>query len=107
MNSPYNRYTLANSQSPYVLKETFFYTESTTVNPNLTNHHQSSSNSPAPVIVTRTLSTSNVRNASSTIVQTTPTNCSTPSIQLPNLYPRTSSPSVGVVSSYHPITTEL
>jgi len=107
VNSSHNRYTLANSQSPYVLKETFFYTESTTVNPNLTNH-QNSSNSPAPVIVTRTLSTSNVRNASSTIVQTTPTNCPiSSSIQLPNLYPHTSSPSVGVTSSYHPITTEL
>jgi len=71
-----------------------------------------SSNSPAPVIVTRTLSTSNVRNASSTIVQTTPTTCSSSSTssQLPNLYSRTSNPSsssVGVISSYHPITTEL
>ncbi len=71
-----------------------------------------SSNSSAPVIVTRTLSTSNVRNASSTIVQTTPTNNPSSSIQLPNLHSRTSnhnssSPSVGVISSFHPITTEL
>ncbi len=66
------------------------------------------SNSPAPVIVTRTLSTSNVRNASSTIVQTTPNNCPPSSgIQLPQHYPRTSSPSVGMISTYHPITTEL
>jgi hypothetical protein len=108
VNSSQNRYTLANSQSPYVLKETFFYTESATVNSNLINH-QNSSNSSAPVIVTRTLSTSNVRNASSTIVQTTPTTCPTASsLQLPHLHPRTSSPSVGVISSsYHPITTEL
>jgi len=110
--------------SPF--QETFFYTESTTVNSNLTNHQSKnfdifspsnvsyiqldSSNSPAPVIVTRTLSTSNVRNASSTIVQTTPTNCPPPSsssIPLPHLHPRTSSPSIGVISSYHPITTEL
>ncbi|CAF3504036.1 unnamed protein product [Rotaria sp. Silwood1] len=90
--------------------------QSTTVNSNLTNN-QNSLNSPAPVIVTRTLSTSNVRNASSTIVQTTPTNCQTTtssslSVPLPHLYPRTanrssSSPSVGVIPSYHPITTEL
>ncbi|CAF3369733.1 unnamed protein product [Rotaria socialis] len=116
VNSPLNRYTLANSQSPYVLKETYFYTESTTVNSNSTNN-QNSLNSPAPVIVTRTLSTSNVRNASATIVQTTPSNSqiSTPSsssVPLPNLYPRSSnrsltSPSVGALPSYHPITTEL
>jgi len=63
-----------------------------------------------PVIVTRTLSTSNVRNASSTIVQTTPTNCSIPSSsanQLPHLFPRTTSPSIGIMPTYHPITTEL
>ncbi|CAF3151614.1 unnamed protein product [Rotaria socialis] len=116
VNSPLNRYTLANNQSPYVLKETYFYTESTTVNSNSTNN-QNSLNSPAPVIVTRTLSTSNVRNASATIVQTTPSNSqiSTPSsssVPLPNLYPRSSnrsltSPSVGALPSYHPITTEL
>ncbi|CAF2137137.1 unnamed protein product [Rotaria magnacalcarata] len=114
VNSPFNRYTLANSQSPYVLKETYFYTESTTVNSNSTNN-QNSLNSPAPVIVTRTLSTSNVRNASATIVQTTPSNSqisASSSIPLPNLYPRSSnrsltSPSVGAIPSYHPITTEL
>lgn len=109
VNSPSNRYTLANSQSPYVLKETFFYTESTTVNSNQINN-SNSSNTLTPVIVTRTLSTSNVRNASSTIVQTTPTNCSIPSsssTQLPHLFPRTTSPSIGVMSTYHPITTEL
>lgn len=92
VNSPANRYTLANSQSPYVLKETFFYTESTTVNSNQINNQNST-----PVIVTRTLSTSNVRNASSTIVQTTPTNCSIPSSsanQLPHLFPRTDRKSV-------------
>ncbi|CAF0749906.1 unnamed protein product [Adineta steineri] len=112
VNSPTTRYTLANSQSPYVLKETFFYTESTTVNPNSI-HNQNTSNSPAPVIVTRTLSTSNVRNASSTIVQTTPTNSQiSSSIQIPHLHPRTSnrntsSPSIGITPTYHPITTEL
>ena len=118
------------------LQETFFYTESPTVNPNSTNHQSKTSlvqaavrsmsaavdpsialaPSPAPVIVTRTLSTSNVRNASSTIVQTTSTtlaNGSTPLLNpLPHLYPRSShrnssSPSIGIVPSYHPITTEL
>ncbi|CAF3805844.1 unnamed protein product [Rotaria magnacalcarata] len=76
---------------------------------------RNSLNSPAPVIVTRTLSTSNVRNASATIVQTTPSNSqisASSSIPLPNLYPRSSnrsltSPSVGAIPSYHPITTEL
>ena len=120
----------------FVLQETFFYTESPTVNPNSTNHQSNPSlvqpavrsmpvavdpsialaPSPAPVIVTRTLSTSNVRNASSTIVQTTSTalaNGSTPLLNpLPHLYPRSShrnssSPAIGIVPSYHPITTEL
>ncbi|CAF3493186.1 unnamed protein product [Rotaria sordida] len=191
VNSPLNRYTLANSQSPYVLKQNsrislhekfplisdlisyssydnilnycmnsktdsnLIYTHmdykikekqfenrydnydnlsyltkriskkgkissckdyfTNTKNIVFTDNKQHSSNAPAPVIVTRTLSTSNVRNASSTIVQTTPTNCQTSSSSsapLPHLHPRTtnrssSSPAVGVSPSYHPITTEL
>lgn len=113
-----------------LFQETFFYTESTTVNPNSSTSRSTAlslvdrslvhrparldtSNSPAPVIVTRTLSTSNVRNASSTIVQTTPTNTQLPSsTQMPHLHPRvanrnTASPSVGLATAYHPITTEL
>ncbi|CAF3599229.1 unnamed protein product [Rotaria sordida] len=191
VNSPLNRYTLANSQSPYVLKQNsrislhekfplisdlisyssydnilnycmnsktdsnLIYTHmdykikekqfenrydnydnlsyltkriskkgkissckdyfTNTKNIVFTDNKQHSLNAPAPVIVTRTLSTSNVRNASSTIVQTTPTNCQTSSSSsapLPHLHPRTtnrssSSPAVGVSPSYHPITTEL
>lgn len=72
-------------------------------------------NSPAPVIVTRTLSTSNVRNASATIVQTTPNSAQTPtssSTPIPHLHPRISnrnspSSSVGAIPVCHPITTEL
>lgn len=120
-------------------KETFFYTESTTVNPNSTNSQSkilriglqrrnssfldpstTISTTSTPVIVTRTLSTSNVRNASATIVQTaTPgalTSSSNPSsVGFPHHYPRSihrnssssSSPSVGILPTYHPITTEL
>jgi len=134
VNSPLHRYTLSNSQPPsmsYVVKETFFYSEplssviTTTNNPSLINraHHLTSnlsSTSTAPVIVTRTLSTSNVRNASATIVATaSPASSisqppSSSSSQMPILYPRTStrSPSSSVVMhggipTHHPITTEL
>lgn len=117
VNSPPIRYTLANSQSPYVVKETFFYPESTTVNSTPNNQPNSSipiAVSPAPVIVTRTLSTSNVRNASATILQTAITTLTNGSVScstsVPHVYPRTPnrnlvSPSVG--GGPHPITTEL
>ncbi|UJR20736.1 hypothetical protein I4U23_023855 [Adineta vaga] len=92
MNSLPNRYVLANSQptSSYVVKETLFYSET------MANDQYTPTNA-TPVIVTRTLSQSNVRNASSTLVQ------ATNPLQIPSRSPLLAHHS----QFYHPLTTEL
>ncbi|CAF0897341.1 unnamed protein product [Rotaria sordida] len=82
--------------------ETFFHNETISNNNQNRNNQNVSIGSIAPVIVTRTLSQSNVHNASSTIVQATHST---------QLKPRSSSSSMTFPSnhsqSYHPLTTEL